>query len=140
MKKLLLSIVVVALFSVTVTADDNYDKKVAQNGEILKMMKEELSKNVPKKIDPYTTLVAVDVDGLILVSTYEINTGVKSDESVRKNDMPRMRNAIIQGECKRSKIHFENGMGIEYRYKNANTKKDIFGIKIELKDCEKFYL
>ncbi len=130
----------VALFSVTVTADDNYDKKVAQNGEILKMMKEELSKNVPKKIDPYTTLVAVDVDGLTLVSTYEINTGVKSDESVRKNDMPRMRNAIIQGECKRSKIHFENGMAIEYRYKNFNTKKDIFGIKVELKDCEKFYL
>lgn len=129
-----------ALLAVGVIAKDNYEKKVAQNGEILKLMKEELSKGIPKKIDPYTTLVAVDVEGLTLVSTYEINTGVKSDESVRKNDMPRMRNAIINGECKRSKIHFENGMGIEYRYKNANTKKDIFSIKIKLKECEKFYL
>jgi hypothetical protein len=139
LKKSLLAVLILSFLSITVLADDNYEKKVAQNREILNLMKTELSKNLPRKIDPYTTLVAVDINALTLISTYEINTGGKSDESVRKNDMPRMVKAITHGECKRSKVHFENGMALEYRYKNAATKKDIFNIFISLKDCEKYY-
>jgi len=138
-KRFLLAIGLLLVLNIILSADDNYDKKVAQNREILEMMKKELSKGLPKKIDPYTTLVSVDVDALTLISTYEINTGGKSDESVRKNDMPRMTKAIIHGECRRSKVHFENGMAIKYRYKNAVTKKDIFDITISLKDCAKYY-
>ncbi len=138
-QRLLLAVGLLLLVHTTLTAADNYEKKVAQNREILAMMKQELSKSIPKKIDPYTTLVGVEVDDLTLISIYEINTGGKSDEAVRKEDMPRMKKAITRGECHRSKVHFENGMAIAYRYKNAATKKDIFNLTITLKDCEQYY-
>ena len=128
------------ILSVDAQSDENLDKKLLQNSQILEMMKEELSKGLPKKIDAYTTFTAVDVEGQTFIYMYEINTGGKSDESVRKNDMPRMKKAIIQGECRRSKIHFENGMALQYRYKNAITKTDLFNINIDMKDCKEFYL
>ncbi len=128
------------LLSVHAQSDENIDKKLLQNAQILEMMKEELSKDLPKKIDAYTTFTGVAVEGQTFIYMYEINAGAKSDESVRKNDMPRMKKAIIQGECRRSKIHFENGMTLQYRYKNAITKTDLFKINIEMKDCKEFYL
>ncbi len=120
-------------------ADANVSRKDRQNSEILEMMKSELSKALPKKIDAYTTLIGIEVEQQTLVYVYTINTGVKSDESVRREDMPRMRKTIIRGECRRSKIHFENGMNIEYRYRNATTQTELFRIHISMKNCQQFY-
>ncbi len=140
MKRLFLAMVALLLLSAHAQSDESVNKKLLQNAQILEMMKEELSKGLPKKIDAYTTFVGVDVEGQTFIYIYEINAGAKSDESIRKNDMPRMKKIIIQAECRRSKIHFDNGMALQYRYKNAITKTDLFKINIEMKDCKEFYL
>ncbi len=132
-------LVTAVLLSLLLYADTNVSKKMTQNRQILQMMQSELSKGLPKKIDTYTTLVGVDVEDQTLVYLYTINTGAKSDASVRREDMPRMKEAIVQGECRRSKIHFENGMDIEYRYRNALSNAELFRIHISFDNCQQFY-
>ncbi len=127
------------LLSMLTYADGNVSKKMMQNHQILEMMHSELSKGLPKKIDAYTTLVGVEVEDQTLIYIYTIHTGAKSDASIRRDDMPRMKKAIIQGECRRSKIHFENGMNIEYRYRNAVSNAELFRIEITYENCRQFY-
>ena len=132
-------LIIALLLNIVTYAENNVSKKTTQNRQILQMMQSELSKGLPKKIDTYTTLIGVEVENQTLVYIYAINTGAKSDESVRRDDMPRMQRAIIQGECRRSKIHFENGMDIEYRYRNALSHAELFRIHISYDNCREFY-
>ncbi len=111
---------------------------VFQNLEVLKMAVEELSKGTPQKIDKYTTLVDVTSKDLTLIYIYEIKTGGKSDEAVRKEDHERMRNAVTNGVCRSSKRFLESGISLSYLYNSAVSKEKLFQFNISQKDCPAF--
>jgi len=111
------------------------DLATFQNEEVLRFAVLELSKNVPKVIDKYTTLVDVTKKGLSLVYVYEINTGSKSDAAVRKEDHERMRRAVTQGTCKSSKRFLQSGIALSYLYNSAKSKEKLFQIDVRKKDC-----
>ncbi|OQX60221.1 MAG: hypothetical protein B5M52_00625 [Helicobacteraceae bacterium 4484_230] len=106
-----------------------------QNSEVLKLAVKELSKDLPRKIDAYTTLVNVRKENLTLVYVYEINTGAKSDEAVRKEDHERMRLAVTDGTCRTSKRFLDSGISISYLYNSAKSKKKLFQFDISRKEC-----
>ncbi len=106
-----------------------------QNEEVLKMAVAELSKNVPQKIDQYTTLVDVTKKDLTLIYVYEINTGAKSDDAVRNEDHARMRQAVTKGTCQSSKRFLESGISLSYLYNSAKSKEILFQIDVSRKDC-----
>jgi len=111
------------------------DLNVFQNLEVLKLAQEELTKDLPKKIDPYTTLVAVTTKDLTLIYTYEINTGSKSDEAVQKEDHNRMQKAVTRGTCHSSKRFLDSGISLSYLYNSAKSKAKLFQFDISKKDC-----
>jgi hypothetical protein len=106
-----------------------------QNSEVLKLAVAELSKDLPRKIDEYTTLVDVRKSDLTLVYVYEINTGAKSDDAVRKEDHNRMRRAVTEGTCRTSKRFLDSGISLSYLYNSAKSKKKLFRFDISKKDC-----
>lgn len=110
-----------------------------QNREVLKMAQAELSKNLPKKIDDYTMLVDVQTKGLTLIYVYEINTGVKSDDTVRREDHGRMRSAIVKGSCQSSRRFLDSGISLSYLYNSAASKAKLFQFDVSKKDCPDFY-
>ena len=106
-----------------------------QNSEVLKLAVKELSKDLPRKIDAYTTLVDVRKNDLTLVYVYEINTGAKSDDAVRKEDHERMRRALTEGTCRTSKRFLESGISLSYLYNSAKSKEKLFQFDISRKEC-----
>ncbi|MEA3523310.1 MAG: hypothetical protein U9R50_10060 [Campylobacterota bacterium] len=111
------------------------DLSAFQNQEVLKHAQAELSKGLPKKIDPYTTLISVTTKNFTLIYTYEINTGSKSDEAVQKEDHARMKNAITQGTCRTSTRFLESGISLSYLYNSEKSKVKLFQFDISKKDC-----
>ena len=111
------------------------DLNLFQNKEILRMAVEELSKSVPQKVDPYTTLIEVRSKDLTLIKVYEINTGAKSDEAVRKEDSERMRRAVTLGTCHSSQRFLNSGISLSYLYRSARTKEKLFQFDVSQKDC-----
>lgn len=109
-----------------------------QNEEVLKLAVKELSKNVPQKIDSYTTLIDVTSKDLSLIYVYEIHTGAKSDEAVRSEDQVRMRKAVTKGTCESSKRFLESGISLSYLYLSSKSKEKLFQIDVSQKDCPSF--
>lgn len=110
-----------------------------QNKKIIKMVVDEIGKNLPQKIDNYTSFVSIEDKDLTLVSTYEIKTGEKSDENVRIEDKPRMQEFVVEGICRSSKRFLQADINITYVYKNALTKAELFRFEVEAKNCKKFW-
>ncbi len=106
-----------------------------QTSEVLRFAKEELSKQLPQKIDPYTTLVDISTKDSTLIKTYEINSGVKSDEAIIKEDHSRMKQAITQGTCQTSQRFLKSGISLSYIYISAKSKVKLFQFDISKKDC-----
>ena len=137
MKKLLLFLG--AMLSVSIfAAETPVNALELQNKEILKMAVSEISKNLPQKIDQYTTLVDVKADDLTLSYIHEVNTGAKSDEAVRNEDHARMRSAITKGTCSSSKRFLESGISLSYVYNSEKSKEKLFQIDVSQKDCPLF--
>jgi len=109
----------------------------AQNTTIAKLFVEQMSKNLPQKIDNYTEFVKIDNKGSNIIYTFEIKTGAKSDESVRKEDRTRMYKAVKNGICQSSMKFLEADINISYIYVSANSKKNLFRFDITQKDCVK---
>lgn len=114
---------------------EEIDLNKFQNTEVLKMAVVELSKDLPQKIDAYTTLVDVTKKELTLIYVYEINTGVKSDEAVRAEDHERMRQAVTAGTCQSSKRFLDSGISLSYLYNSAKSKAELFQIDVKKEDC-----
>jgi len=110
-----------------------------QNKKIIKMVVAEIGKNLPQKIDNYTTFVSITDENLTLVSTYEINTGEKSDEKVRVEDQPRMQEFVVEGICRSSKRFLQADINITYVYKNKTTKVELFRFEVEANNCIDFW-
>jgi len=108
-----------------------------QKMQIVSMVAQELSKNLPQKIDNYTSLVSVTNDGATLVYTFEINSGAKSDEAIMKEDHSRMKRVVTQGVCHSSYRFLEAGIDIRYIYRSALTQRELFVFNITQAECKR---
>ena len=111
----------------------------SQNKEITKLVAIELSKDLPKKIDEYTKFTSIEAVDANLIYTFEINTGAKSDDSVRKEDKLRMKDGVTSGVCRSSKRFMDAQITITYIYISAKTKAKLFQFDIKQADCFKLY-
>jgi len=106
-----------------------------QNKTIVKLSAEELSKTLPQTIDKYTRLIKIDGIDTTLLYTYEINTGSKSDDAVKKEDRTRMKEAVTYGVCRGNKKFLQADIGISYIYLGARSKTELFRFDIKKKNC-----
>ncbi len=106
-----------------------------QKNEITRLMAKELAKDLPKKVDNYTILKNITNKNSTLIYTFEINTGVKKDEIVIKEDYLRMKRAVTKGICSTSNKLLDAGINTTYIYKSASTKKTLFIFKIDKTKC-----
>jgi len=106
-----------------------------QNREIVRLSSEEISKTLPQTVDKYTTLTTVQGKDTTLIYTFEINTGAKSDETVKKEDRTRMQKAVTTGICQSAKRFLDAQINISYVYISANTKAELFRFDVTQADC-----
>ena len=121
--------------ALNIRADSNVQDLKVQNRKIVGLVVEELSKDLPKKVDEFTQFVGMQSDDLTLIYVFEINTGVKSDETVQKEDHSRMQSAVTQGVCRSSKRFLDAQINISYLYNSAKTKAKLFQFDITQTDC-----
>ena len=106
-----------------------------QKQEIVKLSSEEISKTLPQTVDKYTVLTKVEGKDSTIVYTFEINTGAKSDEAVKKEDRTRMQKAVTTGICQSSKRFIEADISISYIYISAASKANLFQFDVSKADC-----
>ena len=106
-----------------------------QNKKVLMSAVAAYKKNLPQKVDKYTTFTQVEAKDLTLIRIYEINTGSKSDEAVQKEDMSRMQEAVKYGVCTTSKRFLDSDIKLTYLYKSAKSKVELFKFEFSAKDC-----
>ena len=111
-----------------------------QNKVIIKMVVEEISKQLPQKVDNYTTMTKIADENLTLVYSFEINTGAKSDEAVRKEDKPRMEKSVTKGVCQSSKRFLDAGISLNYTYISKSSQKTLFSFLLTQKICKELNL
>ncbi|MEN4053488.1 MULTISPECIES: hypothetical protein [Sulfurimonas] len=111
-----------------------------QKMQIASMVAKELSKNLPQKIDTYTSLISITNEDATLVYTFEINSGAKSDAAIIKEDHSRMQRAVTKGVCRSSSRFLEAGINTRYIYRSAKSKKRLFVFNITQAQCEKSQL
>ncbi len=124
------------LLAVTLFAsnDDMAEKIKLQNQNVVKAAVEALSKELPKRVDPYTQLVGIEADGERLIYTFEVNAGPRSDEELKKRKESRTR-VVTDGVCRTSDRFLKSGIVIVYRYVSAATKKPLFDVVVTKKEC-----
>jgi hypothetical protein len=138
MKKFVLVLSVLSLISTNLLAEDNMAEKIKfQNNEVVKLAAQEISKQLPQKVDKYTNLVKIVGKDEVLLYTFEIDTGSKSDDTVIKEDKSRMKKAVTQGICTSSIRFLKSGINISYIYASAKSKKELFRFDVSMKDCKK---
>ncbi len=141
MKKSLLAFSIITTLSQSILAEgikqqDLPNKEmVKQNREIVKLSSEEISKTLPQTVDKYTTLTTVEGKDTTLVYTFEINTGAKSDDTVRNEDRTRMQKAVTTGICQSSKRFIAAQINISYIYISATSKAELFRFDVTQADC-----
>ncbi len=144
MKKLLLSIIMMLTLSPFTNATEvvkdgkeyPLEKLREQNQKIIKMVVEEVSKNLPQKVNKYTQMIKIRDENLTLIYTFEINASPKSDETVRKEGKAKMQKNVSKGICQSSKRFLEAGVSISYEYISASTKKELFTFTMTQKICK----
>jgi len=112
------------------------EKMKEQNKQIVKMVVEEISKKLPQKVDKYTEMTKIRDENLTLIYTFEINTGAKNDEAVKKEDKERMKKAVTKGVCQSSKRFIEAGVSLTYEYLSATSKKELFFFHMNKSICK----
>lgn len=135
---LLLVVFAISLFSSEIkskTGNFPAEEMKKQNIEIAKLTAKSISKDLPQTIDKYTTLTKVISEQTTLVWTFEINTGAKSDESVKNEDHSRMQKAVTKGICQSSNKFLQAGINTSYIYKSSKTKATLFRFDVSQKDC-----
>ena len=141
MKKSLLAISIITLLSQFIlaegikTQDLPMEEMQKQKREIVKLSSEEISKTLPQTVDKYTTLTKVEGKDTTITYTFEINTGAKSDEAVKKEDRTRMQKAVTTGICQSSKRFIDAQINISYIYISVNSKAELFRFDVTQADC-----
>ena len=108
-----------------------------QNKQIVQLVAKEESKNLPQKVDKYTTITSIKAVKNSSIYTFHINTGAKSDEAIMSEDHSKMENAITKGVCRSSKRFMDAQITKIYVYKSAITKKKLFQSVINQAKCNK---
>lgn len=146
MKKLLMTILILTLCQSMLAnkleiknQDVSPTQLQKQNKEIVKLVAAEESKSLPQVIDKYTTIVSIKVVDTMIIYTFEINTGAKSDDVIIKEDHSRMQEAIINGICRSSKRFMNALISKRYIYRSAISKKDLFHFDVKQADCIKIF-
>jgi len=111
------------------------DELKKQNKELVQLVAKELNKGLPQTIDKYTQLIKVEGKDTVLHYTYEINTGAKSDETVKNEDRSRMREAVTNGICKSYKKFLDAQIDISYIYISAKSKVELFHFDMTQSKC-----
>ncbi len=111
------------------------NEMIKQNRQIVKLASEEITKTLPQKVDNYTTLLRVEGQDTTLVYVFEINTGAKSDETVRNEDRTRMQKTVTSGICRSSKRFLDAEINISYLYMSAASKEKLFQFNVSKDDC-----
>lgn len=144
MRRLLLSIMMILTLSPFTNATEvikdgkeyPLEKLREQNHKIIRMVVEEVSKNLPQKVNKYTQMTKVRDEKLTLIYTFEINASPKSDETVRKEGKAKMEKNVSKGICQSSKRFLDAGVTISYEYISASTKKELFTFTLNQKICK----
>ncbi len=110
-----------------------------QNKEITKLAAQAESKNLPQVVNKYTTIVSIEAVDTTMIYTFEINTGVKSDETIINEDHSKMKRIITEGICKSSKRFMDAQITKTYIYKSAISKKKLFQFDVNQAVCYKMY-
>jgi len=147
MKKILIFTITIVILAQSIFAnnlpirnqDVSPEQLKSQNKEITKLVVAQLSKDLPKKIDKYTNFTNIESKDANLIYTFEINTGSKSDEAVKKEDRSRMEKAVTTGICRSSKRFMDAQITITYLYVSAKTKAKLFQFDITQDKCYKLY-
>ena len=111
------------------------NEMIKQNREIVKLASEEITKTLPQKVDEYTRLLRVEGQDTTLVYVFEINTGAKSDDTVKSEDRTRMQKAVTSGICRSSKRFLDAEIDISYLYNSAASKEKLFQFDVSKNDC-----
>ena len=141
MKKSLLALSIITTLSQSIFAqgikqqDLPVDEMQKQKREIVKLSSEEIAKTLPQTVDKYTVLTKVEGKNTTITYTFEINTGAKSDEAVKKEDRTRMQKAVTTGICQSAKRFIAAQINISYIYISANTKVELFRFDVTQADC-----
>jgi len=123
------------LFIVLNLSASTPDKNMLQNQNVIDMAAKSLSKDLPQKVDTFTSLVAVKSKPGTLVYVFEINAPA-SDEQIMKKDKSRMEKSIVKGVCRSSKRFLDSDIKISYVYIGAKSKKELFKFDIDKKECD----
>jgi len=115
--------------------DVSLAKMQEQNREIASMAAKEISKNLPQKIDKFTTLQSIENKDTTLIYTFAINDPAKSDDAIIQQDHSRMQKVVVDGVCKTSKRFLQAGINISYLYISAKSKKVLFKFDITKEKC-----
>ena len=115
------------------------DKMKEQITQIIKMTVKEVSKGLPQKVDKYTEITKVRDENLTLIYTFEINTGTKSDENVRKEGKARMEKPVSQGICQSAKRFLDAGVTLSYEYLSKSTQAELFTFTLNKKKCKELH-
>ena len=141
MKKSLLALSIITTLSQSIFAqgikqqDLPVDEMQKQKREIVKLSSEEIAKTLPQTVDKYTVLTKVEGKDTTITYTFEINTGAKSDEAVKKEDRTRMQKAVTTGICQSAKRFIAAQINISYIYISTNTKVELFRFDVTQSDC-----
>ncbi len=127
----------ILIFSLTAAfgAGDMAEKIEIQNRNVVKAAAEELSRELPKRVDRYTELVAISAEGQTLAYTFEIDAAPKSDETLIREGADRMKRNVTAGVCATSRRFLQSGITISYRYVSAPTKRELFRFDIDESLC-----
>ena len=119
----------------TKTGDFPPEQMKQQKSEIVKLVVKEIKSTLPQVIDKYTSFTDIKAKGTRLIYTFEINTGSKSDASVKKEDRSRMKKAVTVGICQSSRKFLEAGINTSYSYISTKSKAELFRFDISQADC-----
>jgi len=107
----------------------------AQNITIAEMSAKALSKDLPHKVDKYTTLQNITNEEATIIYTFYINSGSKSDQTIQREDKSRMKKAITTGVCQASKQLIKAKIEFTYIYISEKSQNQLFKFHISQKDC-----
>ncbi len=108
-----------------------------QNIQIASLAAQAMSKNLPTKINKFTTLLSVESNASTLIYIFAINNTQKSDAVIQKEDHSKMQKNIIAGVCQSAQRFLQAGIDTKYIYLSARTKKLLFQFYITQKKCTK---
>ena len=99
-----------------------------QNKEFVK--EKIASRTLPQQVDKATRLVNIETNKSAIVYIYEIDTAISSNKDINS-----MREAVIRGTCLSSKQFLDAHISLQYLYKNARTKAELFKFYVNQDSC-----